>query len=312
MSTRPTTGSTTGASRPRVLLALVPVLALAFALAGCGLPVNLPGNLGLAPKPLTAVAIFARAHTATYHDATFTLGGTFTTTLDGSASGAPGLGTSTSALTLNGTGQLVQHNAGTDQSASHFILNVRSTTTTAATGTASGLDTPALTMKLELITIGTTAYTRYTIQMPGITLPKSDLYTQSTVPAGSASASFTFTPQSAGKDLKLVGEDTINGVKCWHLTGTMSFAIPATTGRATTSQEQVKTDLWVRESDNRIERVKTGLLPGLSLSAPTAGSASNLAPGLSGASITGTLTVDFTRYDSGVTITAPPASQIKG
>ena len=56
--------------------------------------------------------------------------------------------------------------------------------------------------------------------------------------------------------------------------------------------------------------MRTGLLPSLNLSKPA--SASTTVPRLTGASVTGTVTVDVTPYDSCITINAPRASQIKG
>lgn len=236
--------------------------ALLVAVAGCGL---IPGG------PPTAQEIFDRARQSKMKDAAVTLSGALATSISGININ----------LTINGNGQIV-----TKPAAYHLTLNAA-----LSSAQVNG------TITVDLIQVGDTVYSKTAIQIPGFPTTNSDLYTKATAPADQGS----LLPQSSA-NLKLVGEETIRGDKCWHITSTQyvdaqGTPVPTTTAGAS----PVTTDMWIRESDYYYVRVKLDSLPGLSL--PLGGTSAS-------ASSNG-FTVDLSDFDKGVTISPPPADQIQ-
>jgi hypothetical protein len=105
-------------------------------------------------------------------------------------------------------------------------------------------------------------------------------------------------------NLKQVGEETVHSDKCWHLTGTKSFnpqGTPVPNGAS--GSTAVTFDLWIRESDSYYVRVKMNTLPGGLL--PLGGDSISASTDLD-------VTLDFSDYNKGRTVTAPPADQVAG
>jgi predicted small lipoprotein YifL len=251
-------------------------LALLAVLAGCGLTNPLAG-------PPTAAQIFDRANHSDMKDAKLALSGNITTT----ASGAE------FTLTMSGDGQIVLK----PTSAYHMnlVMDLKS-------GQLTGKVT------VDLIQVGGKAYTKTHADITGLP-PSPDVqkYSAATVPDSQSN----LVPQNQTA-LKVVGEDTIRGDKCWHLQGTMSTDAQGTPVAAGTSgSTSAKVDEWIRESDYFYVREKLDGLPGFSPLG--SGSASSVS---SGASDTGSGNVgfilDFSDYNTGATISAPPASDIAG
>jgi hypothetical protein len=86
---------------------------------------------------------------------------------------------------------------------------------------------------------------------------------------------------------KLVGEDTINGAKAWHVQAMPSVGVPF--------------DLWVREADGYPLRLTSSGSPAASPS-----------PSATGGAVvsTGTVEFDFDKFNTGVTIKAPAAADL--
>jgi hypothetical protein len=230
--------------------------------AGCG--------ASPAGTPLTAQQILDRAQHSKMQDAAITIGGALDV-----ASAA-----TTVSVRLSGSGTLVAKPAP----ATHLGLTVT------LTGLASG------TVTVDEIAVGTVAYTRTTIDIAGLPTTNSGLYTSTSIGTDQDS----FVPQHAS-NLQVVGEDTIRGDKCWHLSGTTSTK----TGQTSAS---VDFSLWVRESDAYIARVQLSSLPGLNVPLATP-----LATKTGSTSATANLgfVLDLSDYDQGRTVTPPPPDQIQ-
>lgn len=251
--------------------AILGFTALVLALTSCGLSPVTP--------PLTAQQIFTNAAHSKMKDATVAVAGNLST----------GSGSAATAIAITGSGQIVIK----PTVASHLTLSVN-----LSGSTISGAVT------VDEISIGDTAYTKTQLQIPGLPSTNSDLYTKSSVPLGSAASVI---PQAAA-GLKLAGEDTIRGDKCWHLTGTTSVNDQGTavTG-GSSGAASVTFDAWIRESDYYYVRVKLNTLPGLNLplgatTTGNGGSASSAAAGI---------IIDLSNYDQGTIISPPPADQIQ-
>ncbi len=242
-----------------------------LAFAGCGLvPV----------APPTAQQIFDNALHSKMKDATIAISGSLDTAFAGTQS----------TIAVTGSGHVVLKPAQASQLT--LTMNLASSTVTGV-------------ITLDSITTGDTAYVRTQIQIPGLPIPSSNLYTKTTVPASQGAS---FIPQSA-TNLKLAGEEVVRGDKCWHLTGSTSFnALATPSASGTTNSGAVTFDLWVRESDSYLVRIKLDTLPGLNLplgGASTGTSGSTSIPGTAG------VVIDLSNYDQGTKITAPPADQVQ-
>lgn len=252
---------------------LVSFVALAL-LAGCGLANPLAG-------PPTAAQIFDRANHSNMKDAKLALSGSISTTANGADF----------TLTMSGDGQVVVKPA----SAYHMNL-VMDLKSAQLTGNVT----------VDLIQVGGKVYSKTHAVISGLPpSPDTQTYTVATVPESQSN----LLPQNQ-TGLKVVGEDTIRGDKCWHLQGTMATNAQGTpVASGTSGSSSTKVDEWIRESDYFYVRVKLDSLPGFN---PLGGgSASGIS---SGASDTGSGNVgfilDFSDYNTGATISAPPASEI--
>jgi hypothetical protein len=190
-------------------------------------------------------------------------------------------------LNLKGSGQLVLQPA-----AVHVTLQVAATS---EQGTS--------TFTQESIQVGGEAYTRAQFTVPGLGTSGSSTYT-----AVASTAPLTLLPQH-DVGLNVVGEDTVDGQLCWHLAGLVTFGAESspTVGGAP-RPEAVPVDLWIRENDYYLARLRSNGLPGLGV--PTSAASATGPDGSTGSGGSLTVTVDFTRYNTGVTISPPPPNQI--
>lgn len=253
--------------RGRFVAGLVSACALVAVFAGCG----------AAPVvPPTAQQIFTGAQQSKMKDASIALSGSLTASSNGT----------TLTLAISGNGQLVVKPA----QAYHMTLNI-AMTSAQVNGTITG----------DLIDVGGNQYSKMNLQISGVPTTPTTLYTKTPDTPGDSSLF-----PSAGANLKIVGEETIRGDKCWHLTSTQyvdsqGTPVPTTTAGAT----PVTTDEWIRESDYYYVRVTLSTLPGLGL--PLSGDSGSS----SGASANTGFTIDLSNYDTGATIAPPPADQIQ-
>jgi hypothetical protein len=113
------------------------------------------------------------------------------------------------------------------------------------------------------------------------------------VPVGSANAEFNYDFIALVEQLQnptLVGTETINGFQTYHLRGTVQA--PVTPG-ANQKIETTTEDLWVRQDNYYPAKIVAH------------GGGSN-----NGTSVTVDVTATFTAWNSGITITPPPADQV--
>jgi LppX_LprAFG lipoprotein len=254
-----------GARGRRMLPVLFGAFGLLIVLAGCGAAGSPSAG------PLTAQQIFDHAKNSKMKDATVAMTGSGNTSVTGQQVD----------MTITANGQLV-----TKPEAAHIQMSMQ------MNGQAfSG------TITLDEIVVNGKSYTKTAVQIPGLPTPNSDKYTVTT----DTSLASSFQAQNLS-NLKLSGEETIRGDKCWHLTGTAG-ASASTAGSATPSTS-APVDVWVREADYYLVRVKSSVLPG------GAGLFGGTASSTTDASSSFSLTMDFSKFDSGVTIQAPSADQI--
>jgi hypothetical protein len=216
-----------------------------LALTACG--AGLPGVAGPTATP-NVQTILQRVQQAKYNDATFTLN--FTGSFSGTTSTGTGNGKITKnperadiSLTLSVSGQQITVESITDKA------------TNAAYTKISGLDLPGF---------------------DGSKWTKTDL--------GSSSSSLFDTSQITDfskdlKNLKLVGNDTVDGTKVWHITGT-----------STAGGQNSTIDMYVTQDGNYYPK---------KVVVTSTGSAA------------GTFTLDFTSFNTGITISLPPADQVQ-
>lgn len=176
-------------------------------------------------------------------------------------------GSSAGTIAISGDGKIVKKPAAYKL---HLVLQLNS-------AQANG------NVAIDAIEVNKKDYTKVNTSISGLGSFGSDKYVESDATGDAAS----LTPKLT--NLKLVGEETIRGDKCWHITGSSKDA----TGKASTE------NLWVRESDNYPVREKLSALPGVNLPSGTASSALDVS-----------LTIDFSNFDTGAVIDAPPAGEI--
>lgn len=140
----------------------------------------------------------------------------------------------------------------------------------------------------EVITDGTTAYIKTAGQTMWTKLSSADVQNS----AGGAAAGAGLTSLTNLKNIQFVGAETINGVGTWHVKGDTSGSASAS-GISGTVTGTV--NLWVRQ-DN-FYPVKIVVHQDVTSSQGN-----------------GTVdeTVQFTSWDTGLTITPPPADQVQG
>jgi hypothetical protein len=182
-------------------------------------------------------------------------------------SGSNNAGASASSISVTGDGEIVKTPAAFKL---HMVLQLSSAQTSGS-------------VAIDAIEVKSKDYVKINTSIGGRGSYGSAKYIV-TDATGDATA---LTPRLS--NLKLAGEQTIHGTKCWHLTGDSKDA----NGKVSTE------NLWVRESDYYPVREKLSTLPGVNLSAGAASSALHLS-----------LTIDFSNYDTGAVISAPDASQI--
>lgn len=249
-------------------------IGLVLVLAGCG--VNLPVG-----GPPTAAEIFDRANHSNMKDAKIAMSGAITTSSSGTEF----------TLNMSGDGHIVLKPTSAYQM--NLVMDMKSSQITGK-------------LTVDLIQVDGKVYTKTQVDIPGLPAsPHADKYTETT-----ATASQTSLLPKNENSLKVVGEDTIRGDKCWHLQGNVTTNAQGTPVAAGTSgATSTKVDEWMRESDYYYVRLKLDSLPGVNmLGSGTASGAS------SGASDTGSgnigFIVDFSDYDTGAAVSAPPASEI--
>jgi hypothetical protein len=183
-------------------------------------------------------------------------------------SGASNASSGTSSgLTISGDGEITKKPAAYRL---HLVLQLSS-------AQASG------NVAVDAIEVRSKDYTRVKTSISGLGSFGSDKYTVADATSTPALLTLTLT------NLKLIGEETIRGNKCWHISGDSKDA----SGKVSTE------NLWVRESDYSPVREKLSSLPGVNLPSSTAS-----------APLAVSLTIDFSNYDTGAVIEAPPASEI--
>ncbi|HEX9069227.1 MAG TPA: hypothetical protein VF807_10695 [Ktedonobacterales bacterium] len=220
-------------SRSRVALSLTCALGALIALGGCALPAI---GAKPTPTPITAKGILLGASNAKYTDVTFTL--TFDSAIQG--------------IAIKGTG------------------------TGVATSNPKRFE---MTLDLPITVAGQSFDTQQHIITDEAT---SKTYTQTTTNGQAEAWKVTATDTSSGSDYSsllgsstgidapvLAGEDTVNGVMCYHITGT-SNSTPV--------------EAWVSKSDLRLQKVTATV---------------------TSSGTTATIVFLITGYDTGKTITLP-------
>lgn len=249
------------------------------ALSVCALLVVFAG-CGLAPvAPPTAQQIVNGAKQSKMKDASVTLSGNITTSTSGIDF----------TLAITGNGQIVVK----PSTAYHLTMNI-ALSSSQINGTIAG----------DLIQTNSKLYSKTTVNIPGFPSTNSNLYTVS-----DASGDQSLLPDASG-NAKTVGEDTIRGDKCWHVTVTQYVDAQGTpVASGTSGATPVTADEWIRESDYYIVRVKLNTLPGLGLPLGGSDTSSSGTPTASSANVG--FIIDLSNYDTGVTISAPPADQVQ-
>ena len=255
----------------RALVLMVPGALALLALAGCAAP-----SLGAAPTATpTAQQIFDKAKNTHWKDAAFTLTASGTTSATGSAAN----------IKMTGTGQTVTN---PQANTVHITVDI----------TGQGVNG---TITIDGITVNGKAYTKSQINLPGLPSTGSDKYSVANASTSSL-GSLSSLGQTNLSQVRVVGEETIRGDKCWHLEGVSSASGASTSA---TPAASATADVWVRKSDYYIVRIQ----------AASAGDLGNLfGAAAGGASPNSTsnfsMTIDFSNFNSGVQISAPPASEI--
>lgn len=247
---------------------------LVGALSVCALLMVFAG-CGLAPAaPPTAQQILDRAKQSKMKDADMALSGTISTSISGISV----------TMTITGNGKIVFKPAN----AYHMTMNI-AMSSSQINGTIVG----------DLIQVGDKQYSKTAVNIPGLPSNNSNLYTESAADQSSLLPDF-------GTNAKIVGEETIRGDKCWHLTTTEYVDAQGTPVTSSTSgATPVTADEWIRESDYYYVRAKLNTLPGLGLPVSDSSAGSSTAASNAG------FTIDLSNYDTGATISPPPADQIQ-
>jgi hypothetical protein len=271
------------------------LLLLVGVVSGCGAL-----RFGASPTPTPdAATILQRSGKASYHDATFTL--TVSSPLAGNT-GTP---------LASGTGAITTSPART-----HFTMTYSfdfssflPTPTPSATPKVTPKATPKATpspmplatptqMTIEIITdtATNTTYMRMTglPSVGGVSLGDSWIKTtvSGDVSPGSpidVSAITGLTNMGNEKKAHLIGVETLDGVKVYHL---QSSVTTTTTIGGTSMSSTTVTDYYVRQDNYRPVKLVSG-------------SSSKFGTTTSGAATTSTTTLAFTAYDTGVTIDLP-------
>jgi hypothetical protein len=132
-----------------------------------------------------------------------------------------------------------------------------------------------------------TAYSRIG-GIPGV--PNPGQWTKSPISAASSTGSpidpTTITDFTKTQNAKLIGAETLNGVAVWHIQGTETDAASGTSAT---------TDIYIRQDNHYPLKV-------------TVHSTTTSTPGTTAGAGTSDITILFTQYNSGVTITLPTVS----
>jgi len=234
---------------PRRFAGLVTLALGVLALAAC----DGPAGLGAPPTPTatpTASQILDHTKNAQIKDATFNLN------FQGTAAGQAVSGTGTGAITTSPNRDEIK-----------LTFNVQGTTVTL--DTIADNDTK-------------TSYTK----LSGLNLPGVDDTKWTKGPLAGGSGSLVDTSQLTDfanlRDAKLVGVETVNGQKVWHLQGTASPSAGDTSASGTE-------DLFISQDKYYPVQVKIH----------TTGAAA------------ADITLTFTAVNSGATVALPPADQIQ-
>ncbi len=267
--------------RTNTLLIIGTVVVL-IALIAVGLGIALRGGHQASSPPATAASILARATAAHLQDATFTIKNVDAETLGGTA------------ITTTTTGQgTLSHNPQRQ----HFVLNL--------VGDPSLQLTPS-----EIIVNGTTVY----IKLPPSERPTNNskiVWFQFDSSSGGSAQSQLYTTINTSdvteyaqlSSVKLIGQETLNGQKTWHLQGNVpSGDTSSGAGGITTSSTETE-DLWFLQSTYLPLQITLHQTQDLS----TGGSGSTSTGSLN--SVTD-LTTTFTAWNTGATITLPAADTV--
>lgn len=266
-------------ARPRnwrsVFLAGGVVVALLVALGGYFVV-----RAHFATAPADAGALLRQASQAHLRDATYTIGGNLTASVTG-------VGSISEPLAGNGTIIRTPYQQ-------HMTVQVGSTGGLTGVITEEAIISDNIAYTRTLNGNNTSSNTLWT---------KTDAATLSAIPGLNAVDLLDY---STIQHPVIVGEETINGHKTWHVRGDLNT--PASvTATATVVPGQVQAvskgteDLWLREDNKYPAQVTLHLT--LNASAQAASLAGNL-------DLTETST--FTQWNTGVVITPPPPNQVQG
>lgn len=166
--------------------------------------------------------------------------------------------------------------------------------------TDPGSGSPTGAMTFDVVEVNHLVYIKGLIQMPGQPAQQSDMYSVTDAQSLGTSADLASVLAPPLTDLTTVGQQTIRGDKCWHLTG-----VDMTSGNASTTAPSTPADVdvWVRRSDGRIVQIQTHSLGALGVLFG-AGEGMDFSPSV-------TLTFALTAFDKGITIGSPPADQVQ-
>lgn len=246
-------------------------LLTALVIAGCG-AASSPTSTQPTPQQ-----IYDRAEHSAMKDAKVAMTGHFSSTE----------GSMVMTASVNATGELVLQ----PTYALHLAMTM-DLTSEAISGTVTG----------DVIEVGGKRYTKTAFDLAGVPSSSSSKYVIEDVPVSESSLL-----PARETNLKLVGEETIRGDKCWHLSGTETTNAQGTpVASGTAGASTIHEESWVRERDYYYVRMKMDEFPGMALPMAASSASATPTPTSSG------FQVDLSDYDRGVTVSPPPADQISG
>jgi hypothetical protein len=268
---------------------------------------------GASAAAQTPAQIISQAKQAKINDATYTLAGQFGVNIGGASTSS---NTNTS-LPLTGSGKFTTNPARNDVSLSLSILSTNTS--------------------IEAITDGSNAYVKVS-GLSGLTgQPDSQKWYEVSLgqSVGTPDISQVY---DAIQNPTLVGTETVNGHKTWHLTGTLNESAlagsatvsPGVAATATAIAQQIglattgttKIDLWVAQDTYYLVQVHINVSASIDLNVDLSGltgitGAATLEPTATSGTPTPTnfgFTVDamltFQTWNSGISIAVPPPSDV--
>ena len=259
----------------------------------------------------TASDILASAKSAKLNDTTYTLTDHVTANLGGATTGS-----FPTTLDITGNGKLTANPARNDVTIAIPLLGAQNTIEVLTDGSDLYANLGNLAGLLSILgtTNGTPTTPPTTSGPPWVKVPVGQ-----PIP--------TALDYSHLQNVKLIGAEKVNGKDTWHLQGTLNIAgmtsatpnpgIAATATAVATqtgaSVTPVTEDLWFQQDTYFPAKVTVNFSANLgNLASLTGGTTATPAPTTTptNSQVTSAATVLFTAWNSGITITPPPASQV--